>query len=377
MLVGLVKEIKNQEFRVGLTPNCVSEYVSAGHRVIFEKDAGAESGFADAEYIQAGGERQGTAKAVWEAAEMIVKVKEPIESEYGFLKEGLILYTYLHLAANKPLTDALIAHRVSGIAYETITDEWGGLPCLAPMSEIAGRMSVAQGAKYIEKTYGGMGILLAGVPGVKKANVLILGGGTVGTEACKIAIGLGADVTVMDVSTRRLAYLDDLFGGRIQTLYSTPANIRDGLQKADVVIGAVLLPGTKAPHLVKKEDLPLMKKGSVLVDVAVDQGGCFETTRATTHDNPTYIVDGIVHYCVANMPGAVARTATIALTNTTLRPGLELANAGLANAVRKNVHLKAGVNTCAGCVTHAGVARAFGCGTADPDELLSLQKANA
>jgi alanine dehydrogenase len=359
MLIGLVKEIKNNEYRVGLTPNCVSEYIAAGHRVMFEKGAGYGSGFADGEYIRAGGEMRKTPDEVWHAAEMIVKVKEPIQSEYKYFRKGLILYTYLHLAANKPLTDALVEAHISGIAYETITDANEGLPCLMPMSEIAGRMSVAQGAKYIEKTYGGRGVLLAGVPGVQKAAVTIIGGGTVGTEACKIAIGLGASVSIMDINAKRLAYLDDLFGSRIQTLYSTPSNIKERIGKADVVIGAVLLPGKKAPHLVKRDDLALMKHGSVLVDVAVDQGGCFETTRATTHENPTYIVDGIVHYCVANMPGAVARTATVALTNTTLNLGIELANAGLERAVKENINLKTGVNTYAGYITHKGVADAF------------------
>jgi alanine dehydrogenase len=370
MLIGLVKEIKNQEYRVGLTPNSVSEYVSAGHRVLFEKGAGVGSGFDDEEYIRAGGEPAETAADVWQVADMIVKVKEPIASEYKYLRDGLILYTYLHLAADKPLTDALMAGGTSGVAYETITDNDGGLPCLVPMSEIAGRMSVAQGAKYIEKTYGGMGILLAGVPGVKKAEVMIIGGGTVGMEACKIAIGLGANVSIMDISAKRLAYLDNLFGSRVQTLYSTPTNIRDGLRKADIVVGAVLIPGKKAPHLVKKEGLALMKRGSVLVDVAVDQGGCFETTHATTHEEPTFIVDGVVHYCVANMPGAVARTATIALTNTTLRPGLEIANFGLKEAIRRNPHLLNGVNTYAGHVTYKGVADAFAYDYADINGLI-------
>ncbi|MDR1953614.1 MAG: alanine dehydrogenase [Clostridiales Family XIII bacterium] len=359
MLIGLVKEIKNHEYRVGLTPNCVSEYVSAGHRVIFEKGAGVGAGFEDDAYIKVGGEPVDAPEDVWQAAEMIVKVKEPIQSEYKYLRDGLILYTYLHLAADKPLTDALVASRTAGIAYETITDEAGGLPCLVPMSEIAGRMSVAQGAKYIEKTYGGMGVLLSGVPGVKKADVMIIGGGTVGMEACKIAIGLGANVTIMDINTKRLAYLDDLFGSRIQTLYSTPSNIREGLGRADVVVGAVLIPGRKAPHLVRKDDLSLMQKGSVLVDVAVDQGGCFETTHATTHQEPTFIVDGVVHYCVANMPGAVARTATIALTNTTIRLGLELAGKGVKEAIRENTNLRAGVNTYDGNITCKGVADAF------------------
>jgi alanine dehydrogenase len=370
MIIGLAKEIKNHEYRVGLTPNCVKEYVQAGHKVLVEQSAGVGSGFSDEEYIDAGGEIKATAAEVWGGSEMIVKVKEPIESEYGYLRDGLILYTYLHLAANKPLTDALISSKTTGIAYETITDVNGGLPCLTPMSEIAGRMSVAEGAKYIEKTYGGSGILLGGVPGVEKGKVTIIGGGTVGTEACKIAVGLGADVTILDISARRLVYLDDLFGGRIQTLYSTPSNIRQSIAKADVVVGAVLIPGKKAPKLLSKDDLALMKKGSVLVDVAVDQGGCFETTHATTHQEPTFIIDDIVHYCVANMPGAVARTSTLALTNTTLNLGLQIANKGAGAAIKVNEHLRKGVNTYKGVCTFEGVAEAIGIPYSDVLELI-------
>ncbi|MDR1068985.1 MAG: alanine dehydrogenase [Clostridiales Family XIII bacterium] len=360
MIVGLVKEIKNNEYRAGLTPNCVREYTAAGHTVRFERGAGEGAGFPDSEYEAAGGTAAGTADEVWATSDMVVKVKEPIASEYKFLREGLILYTYLHLAADKPLTDAMIASGVSGVAYETITDTFGGLPCLAPMSEIAGRMSVTQGAKYIEKTYGGRGVLLAGVPGVEKGKVAIIGGGMVGTEACKIAIGLGADVTILDVNINRLAQLDNQFGSRIQTLYSTPANIKDSIRDADIVVGAVLIPGRKAPKLVNRSDLSLMREGSVLVDVAVDQGGCFETTHATTHEEPIFILDGIVHYCVANMPGAVARTSTLALVNTTIRPGLEIANKGLAKAVRENPCLRTGVNIFHGKCVYAGVAEAFG-----------------
>jgi alanine dehydrogenase len=290
---------------------------------------------------------------------MIVKVKEPIASEYPFLREDLILYTYLHLAADKPLTDALLKSKTKGVAYETITDEYNGLPCLTPMSQIAGRMAVAQGAKYLETTYGGRGMLLAGVPGVEKGKVVILGGGTVGTEACKIAVGLGADVVIMDVNLRRLAVLDDLFGSRVHTLYSTPGNIKTSIATADVVVGAVLIPGKKAPRLVTKADLSLMKKGSVLVDVAVDQGGCFETTKATTHEKPVFIEDGIVHYCVANMPGAVARTSTLALVNATLTPGLKIANKGLEWVIANDRYLTNGVNTYNGHCTFVGVAEAF------------------
>lgn len=360
MIIGTVKEIKDMEYRVGLTPAGASDYVAAGHQVLLEKGAGEGSGFPDEAYREVGAEIVEKAADVWARSGMIIKVKEPIASEYGYLREGLVLYTYLHLAADRPLTDALMASGTMGIAYETITSPDGGLPCLEPMSIIAGRMAAMQGAKYLEKTYGGEGLLLSGVPGVEKAKVLIIGGGNVGREACKIAMGLGADVTVMDVNIKKLAYLDDLFGGRIHTIYSTPAHIREMLSSADIVIGAVLIPGRKAPNVVSRADLALMKKGSVLVDVAVDQGGCFETTHATTHTEPIYNVDGVIHYCVANMPGAVARTATLALTNTTLKPGLALASMGAEKAVAADPHLRAGVNTYKGYCTYAGVADAFG-----------------
>jgi alanine dehydrogenase len=370
MIIGLVKEIKNHEYRVGLTPSCAAAYRSTGHRVLVEKGAGEGSGFEDKEYTEAGAEIIPDAAKVWAEAEMLVKVKEPIASEYKYLREGLILYTYLHLAADKALTDALLGAKVCGVAYETISDAHGGLPCLAPMSLIAGRMAVAEGAKYLQKTYGGRGVLLAGVPGVERGRVTIIGGGTVGTEACKIAVGLGADVSILDVSIARLAYIDELFGSRVQTLYSTPVNIGKSIADADVVVGAVLIPGKKAPKLVAKADLALMKKGSVLVDVAVDQGGCFETTKATTHMDPVFIVDDVVHYCVANMPGAVARTSTIALTNSTLTLGLSIANKGLAASVSENEHLRNGVNTYKGYCTFEGVAESFGLKYKDVRELL-------
>lgn len=360
MIVGVVKEIKNNEFRVGMTPDDAKAYVSAGHTVLVEKGAGEGSAFTDDEYTEAGAEIVNKAAEVWSRSDMIVKVKEPIASEYPFLKKDQILYTYLHLAADRPLTDALLKAGTKSIAYETIRGKNGGLPCLICMSEIAGRMSVQEGAKYLERTYGGRGVLLAGVPGVQKANVVIIGGGGVGTNACKIAAGMGANVTILDISAERLAYLDDIFGSRIQTLYSTRANILSSLKTADLVIGAVLIPGRKTPKLVRKEDLSLMKKGAVLVDVAVDQGGCFETTHATTHDDPIFIVDGIVHYCVANMPGALSRTSTLALTNTTLAMGLELANKGFETAVKENAGLAAGANTYKGHITFDGVAEAFG-----------------
>jgi alanine dehydrogenase len=360
MIIGLVKEIKSQESRVGLTPHCTAAYIEAGHTVLVESHAGEGSGFTDDEYRKAGAQIAGGAKEVWEASQMIVKVKEPVESEYRYLREGLIVYTYFHLAADRPLTDALLNAKTQAVAYETISDPSGALPCLSPMSEIAGRMSVAEGAKYLETTYGGRGVLLSGVPGVERGRVLILGGGTVGTEACRIAVGMGADVTIMDVNLKRLALLDDHFGNRIQTLHSKPEYIKAAIASADLVIGAVLLPGKKAPLLIKKADLGLMKKGSVLVDVAVDQGGCFETTRATTHEKPVFVEDGVVHYCVANMPGAVARTSTLALTNATLERGLTIASRGLAWVIANDPYIGSGINTYKGRCTFQGVAEAFG-----------------
>lgn len=356
MIIGLVKEIKNHEYRVGLTPNDVRAYVEAGNQVLVETAAGEGSGFPDQEYVDAGASVRASAAEVWEKAEMIVKVKEPVSSEYAYLRKDQILYTYLHLAADRPLTEALLKAGTKAVAYETITGRNGGLPCLAPMSEIAGRMAVQEGAKYLEKPFGGRGILLSGVPGVEKGSVVILGGGGVGTSACKIAVGMGANVTVLDVSAQRLAYLDDIFGGRIQTLYSSRANILASIAKADLVIGAVLLPGRKTPKLVRREDLKCMKKGSVIVDVAVDQGGCVETTHPTTHQEPVFTVDGVVHYCVANMPGAVSRTSTMALTNTTLALGLAIAKSGLEEAAKADECLAQGINCYEGKCTYAGVA---------------------
>lgn len=370
MVIGLPKEIKNNEFRVGLTPGAVSAYVQAGHTVVVEQSAGVEAGFPDEEYIAAGAQLEVQAQTVWAKAEMIVKVKEPIESEYQYFRKDLILYTYLHLAADGPLTRALLDAGVKAVAYETIVGREGGLPCLAPMSEIAGRMSVQEGAKYLEKTYGGRGVLLAGVPGVERGSVVILGGGNVGTNACKIAVGMGANVTILDVNTRRLAYLDDIFPKQITTLYSTPDNIRKAIAQADLVIGAVLLPGRAAPKLVKREDLALMKPGAVIVDVAVDQGGCVETTHATTHDDPVFYVDGIVHYCVANMPGAVARTSTLALVNATLPYGLQLAAKGVEGACADDKGLLAGLNCYDGKCTFAGVAETLGLEYTAPDTLI-------
>lgn len=362
MKVGCVKEIKNKEFRVGMTPDNVKSYVSAGHEVYIEKNAGEGSGFTDSEYEAAGARMIETAKEVWDTVEMMIKVKEPLPEEYSLFHEGLILYTYLHLAADKPQTDALLGGKVKGVAYETLFDpKNGGLPLLAPMSQIAGRLSIQGGAKYLEKTFGGEGVLLAGVPGTPKANVVILGGGNVGTNACKIAVGMGANVTIMDISLSRLAYLDDIFGARIQTLVSTDANIEKAVKEADLVVGAVLIPGKAAPKIFKKKYLKEMKPGAVFVDVAVDQGGCGETTRVTYHDDPIFIEDGIVHYCVGNMPGAVPRTSTIALTNATLNYGLQIAGKGLERACAENEVIYSAINTYDGKLTCKNVADSFDC----------------
>lgn len=360
MRIGTVKEIKVHEYRVGLTPSCVAAYVSHGHEVLVEKGAGVEAGFGDIAYETAGAKIVADRKKIFDTCDMIVKVKEPLAEEYDLFHENQILYTYLHLAANLPLTKSLMASKVKAVAYETIESEDGQLPCLKPMSEIAGRLSVQEGAKYLEKTYGGRGVLLGGVPGVKRGNIVIIGGGIVGINACKMAIGCGANVTVLDISSKRLEYFDDIFGSRITTLYSTEANIYNSIIEADVVIGAVLLTGEKAPKLVRREHLKDMKKGAVLVDVAVDQGGCFETTKATMHDDPIYEIDGIIHYCVANMPGAVALTSTIALTSTTLKYGLSIADNGLEAACREDEYLLKGLNVYGGKCVYEGVANGIG-----------------
>ena len=356
MKIGTVKEIKSHEYRVGLTPSCVAAYISHGHEVIVQTNAGTAAGFEDEEYISVGAKMLTDRKDIFDTCDMIVKVKEPIKEEYNLFHENQILYTYLHLAADLPLTYSLMASKVKAVAYETIEGEDGQLPCLKPMSEIAGRLSIQEGAKYLEKTFGGRGVLLGGVPGVKRGNIVIIGGGVVGMNACKMAVGCGANVTILDISSKRLEYFDDLFGSQVTTLYSTDANIKSSIVEADVVIGAVLLPGKKAPKLFKKNYLKMMKKGAVLVDVSVDQGGCFETTKATTHDDPIYEVEGIVHYCVANMPGAVALTSTIALTSTTLKYGLAIADKGLENACKDNPQLLRGVNIYGGKCVYEGVA---------------------
>ena len=359
MRVGCVKEIKNNEYRVGLTPDKVVSYVNAGHEVYIENEAGIGSGFTTDEYRKAGAVILDSAKEVWDRAEMMVKVKEPLQEEYPYFHEGLILYTYLHLAADRPLTDALLSSKVKGVAYETLIERNGSLPLLAPMSQIAGRLSIQEGAKYLEKPFGGSGVLLSGVPGTPKANVVILGGGNVGTNACKIAIGMGANVTITDINLNRLAYLDDIFGARIQTLYSTDAAIENAVADADLVIGSVLIPGKAAPKIMKKAYLKNMRPGSVIVDVAVDQGGCCETTKVTYHDDPTFVVDGVVHYCVGNMPGAVPRTSTIALTNATLKYGLEIAGKGLETACKENNVVYSAINTYNGLSTCKNVSLSF------------------
>lgn len=370
MKIGCVKEIKNNEFRVGMTPDNVKSYVNAGHEVLIEAGAGVGSGFTDEEYVAAGAKMIGTAKEVWDSVEMMVKVKEPLPEEYPLFHEGLILYTYLHLAADRPQTDALLNAKVKGVAYETLIERNGSIPLLAPMSQIAGRLSIQEGAKYLEKLYGGEGVLLAGVPGTPKANVVILGGGSVGTNACKIAVGMGANVTIMDINLQRLAYLDDIFGARIQTLVSTDANIENAVKEADLVIGCVLIPGKSAPKIFKKKYLKVMKPGAVFVDVAVDQGGCGETTKVTYHDDPVFIVDGVVHYCVGNMPGAVPRTSTIALTNATLSYGLQIANKGLEQACKDNDVIYSAINTYDGKLTCKNVADSYNEEYTDPRSLI-------
>ncbi|MBO4218939.1 MAG: alanine dehydrogenase [Erysipelotrichaceae bacterium] len=359
MRVGCVREIKNNEFRVGLTPDNVAAYVHDGNEVFIEKGAGNGSGFTDEEYLKAGARVLESAEEVWKLSEMMVKVKEPLKQEYPFFHEGLIIYTYLHLAADKEQMDALLDAKVSGVAYETLQERDRSLPLLVPMSQIAGRLSIQEGAKYLEKKFGGRGVLLAGVPGTPKARVVILGGGTVGSNACKIAVGMGADVTVIDINLKRLEQLDNQYGGRIQTLVSTDSNIERAVIDADLVIGSVLIPGASAPKLFKERYLKEMKPGAVFVDVAIDQGGCGETSHMTTHDDPIYVKEGIVHYCVGNMPGAVSRTSTIALTNATLRYGLQIARYGLEEACRRNEVIYSGINTYQGKLTYKNVADSF------------------
>jgi alanine dehydrogenase len=356
MKIGLPKEIKDNEYRVGLTPAGVNALVNSGHEVFVQKSAGDGSGFTDEQYVTAGGKLLDTADDVWGTGDMIVKVKEPIAPEYPRMRENQLLFTYLHLAPEFELTKQMMERKVTGVAYETITDKQGRLPLLTPMSEVAGRMSVQVGATYLEKMNGGRGILLGGVPGVPAANVVIIGGGVVGTEAAKMAVGLGAHVTIIDRSLDRLRQLDDIFLSKVQTLASSRYAIHDAIKHADLVIGAVLVVGAAAPKLVTRDMLKDIPNGAVLVDVAVDQGGCFETTHATTHSNPTYYEEGVLHYCVANMPGAVPRTSTFALTNATLPYALDLANKGFEKAIADDPGLQEGVNTYAGKLTYEAVA---------------------
>jgi alanine dehydrogenase len=373
VIVGVPKEIKDNEYRVSLTPGGAESLIHAGHHnhILMERGAGAGSGFGDNDYRQGGAEIVDTAAEVWARAEMILKVKEPLPAEYGLMRPGLLLFTYLHLAADEALTRALLERRVTAIGYETVQLSNGSLPLLTPMSEVAGRMAVQIGAHYLEGTQGGRGILLGGVPGVRPGSVVIIGGGVVGANAAQIALGLGARVTVIDdVNLDRLRYLDQVLHGSLSTLASNHRNIAEAVRRAELLIGAVLLPGAKAPVLVSKEMIASMAPGSVVIDVAVDQGGCIETIRPTSHSNPTYMVDGVVHYAVPNIPGAVPRTSTYALSNATLPYVIKLADLGLAEAVRRDAALCAGVNVHAGQVTCQGVAEAFGMPCVSVEELV-------
>ncbi|MEM9169664.1 MAG: alanine dehydrogenase [Pseudomonadota bacterium] len=370
MRVGVPKEIKNSEYRVGLTPGAVREYVANGHEVLVETGAGAGIKADDEAYVTAGARIAPDASSVFADADMIVKVKEPQPEEYARLREGQILYTYLHLAPDPDQTAGLVNSGATCVAYETVTDERGGLPLLAPMSEVAGRLSVQAAAYALTAHRGGRGLLMGGVPGVLPAKVVVVGGGVVGGHAAKMAVGLGADVTILDRNARRMAELDDVFLGRVKTRYSTYEALDEETDAADVVIGAVLIPGASAPKLVTRDMLHGMKEGAVLVDVSIDQGGCFETSRPTTHENPTYEVDGVLHYCVANMPGAVPLTSSHALNNATLAYGLQLANKGL-DALRDDPHLRAGLNVHAGRVTYKAVADALGLSYVAAEEALN------
>ena len=356
MKIGCVTEIKKHEYRVGLTPANAAEYRAAGHEVHVQAGLGEGSSFSDAEYAAAGAVVLNDAGEVWRKSDMLIKVKEPLREEYGLMQKGQIIYTYLHLAADPELTRAMMDSGATGVAYETLTDREGRLPLLMPMSEVAGRLSILEGAKYLEKPFGGRGVLLAGVPGTHRAKVVIIGAGIVGTNAAKIAVGFGARVTVMDVNLDRLRYLDDIFGAQIQTICSSSAAIRAELVDADLVIGSVLIPGKVAPKLIKREYLKDMMPGSVIVDVAVDQGGCSEVTRPTYHDNPTFVVDGVVNYCVANMPGSTPRTSTMALTNATLRYGLLIAGLGLEKACGRDAGIRNAINIHQGKCTYENVA---------------------
>jgi alanine dehydrogenase len=360
MIVGVPKEVKPDEYRVAMVPAGVEELTRAGHTVLIQSGAGAGSGIGDEQYAANGARIVPSAADVWRQAELVVKVKEPLPDEWPHMRPGQTVFTYFHFAADRALTEAVIKSGITAIAYETIKDAKGTLPLLTPMSEVAGRMSIQEGAKYLERPFDGRGILLAGVPGVPAATVSVIGAGVVGANAARVAAGLGANVFILDVNLDRLRYIDDVMPQNVTTVFSNRLNILDCLRQSDLVIGAVLIPGAKAPHLVRREDLKIMQPRAVVIDVAIDQGGCFETSRPTTHAHPTYMVDDIVHYCVTNMPGAVGRTSTYALTNVTLPYALQLANKGPDRAVKENPALAAGVNIKAGQVTNAAVAETFG-----------------
>jgi alanine dehydrogenase len=360
MIVGVPKEIKTDEYRVAMIPVGVEELTRAGHKVVVQAGAGQGSGIPDDDYARHGAEIATAAEEAWKRADLVVKVKEPLPQEWPLMHRGQTVFTYFHFAADEKLTRAVMQSGITAVAYETIRDARGQLPLLTPMSEVAGRMSIQEGAKYLERPFEGRGILLGGVPGVLPANVVILGGGVVGANAAKVAAGLGANVTILDINLDRLRYLDDVMPKNVTTLFNHRHNLLDSLHRADLLIGAVLIPGAKAPRLVRREDLKRMNPGSVLIDVAIDQGGCVETARPTTHSDPTYIVDGVIHYCVANMPGAVGRTSTYALTNVTLPYVLQIAKKGLDKAVRENAALAQGVNVRDGKVTNQAVAETFG-----------------
>ena len=370
MLVGVPKEIKNNENRIAIVPAGVDALRQDGHEVLVEKNGGVGSGISDAEFVAAGATIVKTAKEIWKRAEMIIKVKEPLESEYPLIGKGQIVFTYFHFAANRVLTEAMVKTGAICIAYETV-EHGTTLPLLTPMSEVAGRMAIQQGAKYLEKPQMGRGILLGGIPGVEPATVAVIGGGVVGTNAAKMAAGLGARVIVLDVNLDRLRYLDDVMPANVTTMYSNSYNIRKVIQYADLVVGAVLIPGAKAPALIRRADLKTMNEGSVIVDVAIDQGGCVETAKPTTHSDPTYVVDGVVHYCVANMPGAVGRTSTYGLTNTTLPYARILAKRGWQEAAKTNHGIKTGINVVGGKITCKGVSDAFAMKYAEIDSILA------
>jgi alanine dehydrogenase len=374
MIIGVPKEIKSQENRIALVPAGAQQFVEHGHKVLIETQAGVGSGFEDDDYREAGAEIVPTAEEVYSHAQMIMKVKEPIGPEYKHIREGQIVFTYFHFAASRELTEAMIKSRCVALAYETVQKKDRSLPLLIPMSEVAGRMAPQEGAKYLERTQGGRGVLLGGVPGTDPADVTVIGGGIVGTNAAKIAAGLGARVTILDTNLYRLRYLDDVMPKNITTMMSNPYTIRKATLKSDLIIGAVLIPGAKAPSLITREMLKDMKNGAVVVDVSVDQGGCIETCKPTTHDNPTYVIDGVVHYCVANMPGAVPVTSTIALTNATLPYALEIADRGYEDAIVYNEEIKWGLNILDGKVTYKGVAEAFDLDYYPPDDVLGVKK---